>query len=316
MGIYVTLRQRPFFNLRSHVIGRMAFASEAIRNIEGYFFPREITIWRNAPFEEMDGSTLLQEIILAQPATYTDIARHAESFIQGSPLDEVVSSVILIRGKWKFDSEELVGYVSINNNFTWRRTYGDIEVEAYPKGDYSDLVDLLWKEKELRVVLVERFIRAMSALEVPSMELSSIFYSIGVPSPSQDISSIRAAYYARRRDLVADMLSSYIASLRERQDKEILPHMKPFDSNFIITRLFQNRSFLQDLRDIFESSKIIEIAAGSVAFIGDQPDSFEKAYKEIARKVFEQIAKNLPRDEEIAERMAKALRPKDQAELD
>ncbi|MCL5066735.1 MAG: hypothetical protein M1368_00065 [Thaumarchaeota archaeon] len=316
MGIYVNLKRRPFVSSRAHVRGRIAFASHSLEYLEGAFLPFAYTIWRNSTFKQSDGSIIEPRKELPYPITYSRIWEMLEDFAKSTQLEDLLSSIIVVEGKWTFDASEYLGYVSINNNSVWRDTYSDIEIEAYPKGDLEDITDLFWSRKETRNSLVNRFIEKLSAYKDTSVELTNITYSKGVPATSQDIGSLRALYYPQKRAFVKDMLTSYVNELKENKDTRILPRMKPFDVDFLITKLMSNEVFNEDLKNIMDSSKLIEIPAHSIAYVGQDSDSIKRTYKELSRTVFQEIARALPRDKEIADKITKALQPKEQTDFD
>lgn len=317
MGIYISLNPRQFANPRSQIKGRIAFGMNALKNLESAFFPSALSIWKNSAFHIKDESLEIRpRIELPQPVSYMDIWERLENFSSEATLEDQISSVIKIEGKWDLHSKELLGYVSINNNPVWRRTYADIEIEGYPKGEVNDIVDLFWTNNTLRNALVTRFMKEMSSLRDAGMELTGIVYSVGVPSGAQDIASTRASYYHTRRAFVKDLLTTYLAEMKENKNKSILSRMKPYNVDFLITRLMSDDNFNQDLSEIENEAGLIEVEAHSIAFVGEDKDSIQKTYKLLSRKVFDAMASALPRDKEINDRIAEALVPEGQTKMD
>jgi hypothetical protein len=322
MGIYVGLKRSQFASQRAHVRGRIAFACHALEYLDGAFLPVAYTIWRNSTFKQlMDGNSnnsfIRPRQDLTFPTTHAEIWQILDNVAKEMQLEDLLSSIIVIEGKWSFSTEiEYLGYISINNNSVWRSTYSDIEIEAYPTGDMSDILDLFWTTKHLRNALVNKFIEKLSAYKDTSMELTNITYSKGVPSATQDVSSLVALYYPQKRAFVKDFLTSYLSELKEKRDTRYSSRLKPFDVDFLVTKLLANPVFNEDLKNILDSSRVIEVPAHSVAYIGEETDSIKRAYKEISKTVFEQMAKALPKDKDITDRITRALLPREQGKFD
>src|SRR5579872_4918429 len=113
MGIYISLNPRTFANPRSQVKGRIAFGMHALKNLESAFFPSALSIWRNSSFTIKDESLeIVPRIELPSPVSYMDLWEKLEHFTKESTLEDQISSIIRIEGRWDLRSKELVGYVS------------------------------------------------------------------------------------------------------------------------------------------------------------------------------------------------------------
>jgi hypothetical protein len=114
---------------------------------------------------------------------------------------------------------------------------------------------------------------------------------------------------------VKDFLTSYLNELKEKKDTRYSSRLKPFDVDFLVTKLMGSQTFNEDLKNILDSTRVVEAPAHSIAYIGQETDSIKRAYKELSKTVFEQIAKALPRDKEITDKITRALIPKEQGKF-
>ena len=113
---------------------------------------------------------------------FTAILEHYYSLIEDTFYrDDLFSSIIVFEGIWNFDKVKLARFFSVNNDARWREAYHDVEIDAYGKGEFEELVDYLWKQ-DLIETIARSFIdeikrEGRGKLAKPR----EIYFSIGAP---------------------------------------------------------------------------------------------------------------------------------------
>lgn len=306
MGIYVRL-DRKRIPLRDAPLIRLHYATELIRFFyEGrVFIPENIEIWRGSPSETLGG-----KIKEKFPKGYDKISdplrelARLRKFLakRNYPLDELLSSVIVINGVWDFNGIRLAGFLSINNNYSWRRVYRDVEMDAYGRGDIQDLVDALWKMDDIQSLIGKLVERISMAEEKQPVKPREISFTIGVPVKGET-ETLMAVHFLYKRDLI-DFFYKTLGKLGEESIKE---KMRPLNSGFFISAISDHKVAKSRLREGLEETYIKEIRGNSVTYVAKERKSFTKLYEKLYGTVFKPAMKDLPKAREVTLRISKGL---------
>ena len=117
MGIYVTLtsRSREHVPFRDFPLIRLHYATEILRFFyEGkIFIPQNIEIWNKIPVKGLGGT---REQIIEVSDVFKDIATvRMRLSDRNYPLDQLMSTVIIINGHWDLNTTLIPGFFSLNN---------------------------------------------------------------------------------------------------------------------------------------------------------------------------------------------------------
>lgn len=306
MGIYVKLQSQrgERVPLRDAPLIRLHYANEIIRYFhEGLvFIPENIEVWRNFPSESLGGK-LETDKTRKITDLFRDIALLRKQLTDRAyPLDRLLSTIIVINGIWDLNGIKLAGFISINNNYNWRRVYRDIEVDAYGRGDIEDLVDALWKREDVCEV-VSKFVSRMKMVEKEQLSKPrQIFLTSGVPVKGET-ENLMAIHLKDRRDFI-DFLYS---TLRERGDPDIKDKMHPLDRDFFVNALASHRVTNRKLGEVLKDTFIREESGNSVTYIAKERNSFTRLYDEFYDTVFKPAMANLPKTKDVKLTIAKGL---------
>lgn len=307
MGIYVRLKSKTgeHIPLREASLNRLHYANELVRFFfEGRIFvPENIEIWHHFPNKSLGGERKdrfpkdSEKII----DPFREIALLRRLFTAYS-FDQIIPSIIRINGVWDINGTKLAGFLSVNNNFTWRRVYRDIEMDAYGKGDIEDLVDALWKFEEISSI-IDNFIKKMTlSAKNQSMEPREIYLTIGVPVKGEP-ENLMAIHFPDKRDLI----EFYYSTLSKLGEPEIKDKMNPLDKNFFISAISEHKTVERRLRKTLDAVAISEQIGNSVTYIARERNSFSKLYEQLYETVFKPAMKDLPRSKHVKSLIIKGL---------
>jgi hypothetical protein len=304
MGIYVRLRTQrgehiPF---RDAPLIRLHYATEIMRFFhEGLvFIPENIEEWYGFPSETLGGKRK-QSIEITDP--FRAIATLRKRLADRSyPLDELLSTVIVINGVWDLNGIKLAGFFSINNNSAWRRVYRDIEIDAYGRGDIEDLVDALWKRDDTSAIISSLVSKAKMTAKGQAVTPRDIFFTIGVPVKGE-VENLMAVHFQDRRRLI-DFLYSTLSELGEQEIKEKMP---PLDRSFFLSAISEHDVVVRRLEKALKDTLIAEFSGDSVTYIAKERNSFTQLYKEFSETVFKPAMKELPRSKDVKQRIKNGL---------
>ncbi len=306
MGIYVRL-DGIRVPLRDAPLLRLHYATELIRFFyKGrVFIPETIEIWRGSPSESLGGKR--KEKFPKRTEKISDPLRELavlRKFLSNRkyPLDELLSSVIVVNGVWDFDGLRLAGFLSINNNYSWRRVYRDVEMDAYGRGDIQDLVDALWKMNNIQSMIDKLIERIDLVAEKQPVKPREIDFTIGVPVKGEP-ENLMAIHYLYDRDLI----EFYYYTLKKVGEEGILEKMRPLDRAFFISAISEHKVAQRRLREGLAETYIEEIRGNSVTYVAKERNSFTKLYDKLYATVFKPAMKDLPKANEVKLRISKGL---------
>jgi len=309
MGIYIRLKSQTGERvpLREISLVRLHYANEIIRFFyEGrVFIPKNIEVWHRFPSKSLGGECRNKfpqdSAEIVDP--FREIALLRRLFSDRSyPLDQLISTIIMINGIWDINGTKLAGFLSVNNDFAWRRVYRDIEIDAYGKGDIEDLVDALWKFEEIQSI-VNKFIKkitlsASNQLAIPR----EIYFTTGVPVKGEP-ENLMAIHLPDRRDLI----EFFYSTLSKLGEAEIKDKMNPLDRTFFINAISEHKVVKRSLRRTLDAIAIKEELGNSVTYIAKERNSFLKLYEQFYEAVLKPAMKELPKSKDVKSLIRKGL---------
>ena len=236
---------------------------------QGYprFEVKDCSVWDQAPSEALGGSMIAE-------GEYPEFLNELDIDTQFG----LFRSIVRVRGLWLFKESKFEGYCEAHLNPDWRSVYGDFEVDGYPdyEGD-SDLTDALWRHNGHEDV-VKGYMDMSSSFEGRTSKVHHIFFT---PSPSMDkrLDLVRAIY-APNADV---LLTAAVKSLRET-NRSVDKKASSYNVNFL-TSVIRRDKYASRRLDSLLTRHRIKKAAGSVMYIGEHEDSFQKVYAELCSEV-------------------------------
>jgi hypothetical protein len=203
--------------------------------------------------------------------------------------DELFSSIIVFEGVWQFDSARFAGFFSANNDRAWRDAYYDVEIDAYGKGEYEDLVEYLWKNELIEHISPKFLGEVRREGRGKDAKPREIYFSIGAPEYGE-ISNLIALHLRDWRDLVNFLYS------RLRKDKAswIKNKVVPIERNFFLSSLKEHKIVETAFRRLREEASLIEQVGKSVTYIAKERNSFNRFYQRFKEEVFKRATEELP----------------------
>jgi hypothetical protein len=304
MGIYITLKRPEANTFRNFVLSRIHYATEIIRFFHDgrVFIPEEISVWHERPSEALGGHRVRSDVKISD--FFRDLAKLKQEFSDSKyyPFEQLISTIIKIAGYWDIEGTQLAGFFAINNNPSWREVYRDIEIDAYGKGEIEDLVDAIWKCENAQGI-VKAFVQALNAsAKGQSITPHEVFFSIGVPSKSE-VKNIRGILCPSRRY----MLDFFYSTLSEQGEMDVRDKLGPLNKRFFVGAVAENKVATQKFEDALGKALIEENFGNSVTYFAKEPDSFARLYEKIYETVFKPAFKNLPRANDVRQRIANGL---------
>ncbi|MCW3985071.1 MAG: hypothetical protein NWE91_01485 [Candidatus Bathyarchaeota archaeon] len=300
MGIYITISrlQQAFFRGAPDI--RLDYCIEAIRFFEdGLFTLENAEIWFDAP-SESQGGHIHKHI---DSTNFYTTGQAVDKLLSELSFENIIRTIILFNGTWDFNGVELGGYFSIHNNSDWRKVYRDIEIDAYGKGDFVDLVDVLWKAHDM-TTLVPKFARALEkSSPAKRKRIYEILFSQGVPT-DDDVSNIRATLFRGR----AHLIRFFYRVLRNSKDIWVNSRATPIDNRFFIKTLYDETLVQKRLTNSIKEALLVEKEGSSVTYVGKEADSFARLYKSFVDSVLKPALKEMPPEELVKQAIERGLR--------
>lgn len=301
MGIYVKLESPQRVSPLAWALTRLHFSYETIKYFqEGHVFvPETVAIWLKASSETMGGKRIDEKPI---KDIYETIETLRNRFVREFYPNELFSSVVVFNGKWNLDGEELDGFVSANNEPSWRSAYFDVEIDLYAKGEIEDLVDFLWRKPDLENVFAN-FTKHLKRTEKgQSAKPMIIYFSVGAPEYGE-VDNLVALDLPDRRRFV-DFL---YAKLHKKKEAWVKDRIDPFDRTFFVSAVHEQRAVEEIFAKIGRECSLIEQPGGSVIYLAKERGAFAEFYKGFEKMVFKPISEQLPEAKEIKSKMVKGL---------
>jgi hypothetical protein len=256
-------------------------------------------VWRYAPSTTLGGT--LKETMPAVDL-YSVIVKLRDRLGKTYDFEDVLYSIVVFEGIWNLNGTRLTGFFSVNNDYTWRKSYYDIEIDAYAKGEFEDLVDALWKKQDIKA-LVPSFIAQIeqASRNVPAKP-SVIYFSIGVPAYG-DVSNLMAIHLPSRRTFISFLYSA----LSKSEDPWISSRVTPIRTAFFVNTIADEDVVQKRFERALEEVPLIEQKGGSVTYIAKDKDTFNKIFEKVTETIFKPALKGLPQAETLQVSIRKGL---------
>jgi len=303
MGIYLNLvsSERMRISPLERALSRIHYCYEAIRYFAKgrLFLPRTIRVWMDAPSETLEGIKK-REIQIVD--LYNDVERLRSWFKEDFYQERLFSSIIVFEGVWDFDNIKLAGFFSVNNEYTWRNMYLDVEIDAYGKGDIEDLVDVFWEKGEIITLAPNFFMELKHAEKGEPTRPREIYFSIGAPEYG-GFDNLVALHLQDWRALVGFLYS------RLRKDKApwIKSKVAPIDRGFFLGSIREQKVVPMILKRLIEEASLVEQHGKSVTYIAKDKKSFSKFYQKTREEVFKSAVQDFPESEALKKKIQKGL---------
>jgi len=292
MGIYIDLYTILPASYYERVRHKLQFCIAALKFFhEGLFALQDAELWIGAP-SEASGGTLKETVKTTDPYLAGEIL---EKFLSNLPYDEVSQSIVMLNGVWDFDDVKLGGYFSVNFSKVWRDVYHDIEIGAYAKKDFADLVDILWVTQDMES-LSRKFIAALRKTAINrSLGLQTMFFSRGVPTEEDPTNLMGAYLHGERRGL----LRIFYKALSKTKDPEVASRVPALNDTFFVKTLAAEEIVNERLVKEMEEVMIIERKGDSATYIAKNQDSFANLYEEVSKTILKPGMGKLPTAEHV-----------------
>jgi len=287
MGIYIELYAISSGRFYEKVRDKLQFCISALKFFQGGLFSlQDGEIWLYAPSEALGGT-------LHSPVKATDpysAGQTIEDALSALPYDELSQAIVMFNGVWDFGEIKTGGYFSVNYSPDWRQAYHDIEIGAYAKKDFADLVDFLWITQPMES-LSQKFIATMRETGVNrTLGLSTVFFSRGVPTDEDPTNLLGVHLDGDRKAL----LRIFYRALSQTEDPEVASRIPALNSSFFITTIAAEEIVNERLDKEMEEVMIIERKGDSTTFIAKNADSFAKLYDEVSKTILKPGLADLP----------------------
>lgn len=299
MGIQIVFRRHPA-SYSTRTRDKLKACFELVKFFhKGLFFPQDAEVWFSAPSKALGGS-FGKRFSAENPYEAT---QHLHEYLGQLPFGDLSRAIVLYKGIWHFDDTRLAGYFSVQNDANWREVYGDIEISAYAKGEFEDVVDALWQTQPFEGV-IKMFLRILKrSIAKSSLGLSQVTFSRGIPS-KEDPSNLMATYAVGER---RSLLGIFYTALRQSRDREVIFKAKPLDTLFFLNALVKEDIVNQRITRRLEKAVVREITGRSALYIAKDKDSFATLFKEISEAVLKPALEKLPMEESVREWIRKGL---------
>jgi hypothetical protein len=300
MGIHITLFPQERATAQEAVLGRLRVCYEAMRFFkEGLFFAQDAEIWVHAPSESLGGS--LKKTFPAE--NLYEVTEAVNGYLNTIPFDQLIETFIVFKGKWEFDNVALSGYFSVNNDAEWRKVYGDIEISAYAKAEFEDIVDAFWATQKM-VTLIPMFVQTLQrGIEKTGLGISQVAFSRGIPT-EEDPSNLMALYLVGER---RGLLNVFYRARRKSMDPDIVAKAEPLNTFFFLKTLMSQRVVMERINRKLSQTMVAEVQSRSALYIAKERSSFEKLYNEISKTILKPAVEKLPKEEAVKNAILEGL---------
>jgi len=299
MGIQVVFSRHPA-GYHTVILDKLRAGFELAKFFyKGLFFPENVEVWFSAP-SEASGGTIAERF----PAENLYVAtQRLYDYLGQLSFEDSIRSIIMLKGIWEFNGERLAGYFSIQNDANWREAYGDIEISAYAKGEFEDLVDALWATQPIPSLIRRLLGLLKTATKKSSLSLSQVTFSRGIPT-KEDPTNLMAIYFAGER---RSLLGTFYMALRQSRDRSVIFKAKPLNTLFFINTLVKDEIAEERITKRLDRAIVTEIRGRSALYIAKDRNSFATLYKEISDAILKPALEKLPKEETVRERIHEGL---------
>jgi hypothetical protein len=300
MGIYTKLTTSGI-NPIDRALGRLFYCTEAIRHFQRdkFFVPRSVSIWLNAPSEALNGKLIYRKDMTDLDNIAQQLQRRfKDSFYR----DGLPASIILFEGTWQLYGLEIAGFFSCNNYRAWNRIYFDVEIDAYSKGEYGDLMDVFLAHGEVPE-LAKNFVAyykmsSQNQIIMPRF----IYFSRGVPEYGE-VEDLIALYLRDRHDMVTFLYNK----LRRIEESWVKDQVEPIDRHFYVSSLVSIESIEKIFSEVVKKTNLIESEGDSITYIAEDTNTFETFFEHFKNEIFRPASKDLPNAAFLKEKMRNGL---------
>lgn len=299
MGIQIRFFPTRPATIHERILDKLKACFETIRFFQGLFFPQDAEVWFTAPSEALGGN-------LAKKLSARNLYEASNvlyEYLKNLSFEDVTKTIVMFKGKWEFSKTKLWGYFSIQNHEKWREVYGDIEVSAYAKKEFEDLVDALWFTHDMSN-LIPKFLRSLKrGIKRSSIGLSQVTFSRGVPT-REDPTNLMALYLVgeRRR-----LLGIFYEALKESRDRRIITKAKPLSTPYLLNTLVKEDVVEERFNKRLHKAMVFEIKQKSALYIAKERDSFATLYREISDAILKPALDKLPKENAVKEMIQRGL---------
>lgn len=302
MGIYIDLKEKSYFASKAIALERLEYCREAIQFFSSglMFRPDRYKIFLNGPSEALGGQLKEDEII----SDVNYLFSHLSSRIEKHFFDEeLFRSIMVFEGVWNIDGINLDGFFSVNNHYGYKNIYKDIEIDAYGKGKYGDLVEVFWDKNqiELLVELIDRLKSTKHGLG----NVSRLYFTIGVPEDGY-VDNVIAIYFHDRYALIKYLYNK----LKKDGEDWFQTKLTPISSTYFLKTLKEEELVTRSFELGLKNAEIVEKAGASSIFIAKSKDSFRKFYDYFKEEVFKAAAQELPASDHLRLKIRQGLEKK------
>lgn len=280
--------------------GRLIIAERVMQYFEdaGMFHLRSVDIWDRANSEALGGR--LHDSI--EPNSYKSNNLEFKNNLTENYYRRFYNSIIMFEGEWNINGHVVDGFISVNNDYSWRKTYYDIEVDCYSKGEIDDIVELFLGLEYFKDMFQD-FLEYMKVQAGDSaFHINRIFYSYGVPHP-EDLENILVLH--------TNSLKAFVNFLYQRlkadNDAWFKSNVRPYTRNTYLNELFEHELTEKKIYKFHEDTELLAVPGGSITYIAGKEDSFIAFYKKFKEELFMPIAKSLPSDKELRSYIRRVL---------
>jgi len=315
MGLTISLQpqrrgERNYISPDDRITSRISVGVQVSRFYEAYFKVDTIEVWKYAPMEELEGILIDSIKVGKRFVTREDNEYLMERLKAREFLDRLFSIVRLV-GVWELEGQpQFEGYLSIANDPSWRRVYGDIELNITPDSNTTDVVDLFYRDPVLKEKLVDRFIASFAGFNDGVNKIANIYFALGVPS-AEDLDLWRTASLQSENELLRDAITAY----KTIGGKDVTRQLEPYDVSFIVKSLREIPNFDESVNKFLSDNTISTSPVGSIGLIGEDPEAFKKFLAVFIEKVLKPVVGKLPPDARISEIIKNAYQGQEQTTL-
>jgi len=301
MGIQIILYQTKPATYYERMRDKLEACLEMVKFFyKGLFFPQDAEVWFTAPSEALGGS-LARKVPAKNPYEATEILY--KYLKEELPFEDASRTIVMFKGIWQFNETKLEGYFSIHNSRKWREVYGDIQISAYAKGEFEDIVDAFWLTQDMSS-LIPKFLQTIKkGIENSSLGLSQVFFSRGIPT-KEDPTNLMAVYLVGER---RSLLGIFYKALKESRDPNVTIKAKPLNTTFLLNTLVKEKIVEERVNKRLQEAMVVEIESKSALYIAKKPDSFATLYREISNAVLKPALEKLPKEDAVKEMIQRGL---------
>jgi len=205
---------------------------------------------------------------------------------------------MIIYGDWSILDSNFEGFISINNEYSWRLAYQDIEIDAFGQKDQEDLVEILWMNENINY-LIKDFLTTITSKKTDIYSrISEIYFSIGAPEFG-NVENLMALHIPSWRTMVRFLYTQ----MHNDEDKWYRDRIAPLNRSFFLRSLTEQKLVENLFNKFVDESELIQHAVGSITYIAKRKDSFKAFYNKFKNEVFKNASTQLPN----ADRLKKSI---------